>query len=299
MATLGFAASMKGAKTRLPRSVWESAGFRAPGRIAVANAVPCGWNRRVNLEDRTVLAEEAGGAERHAVALGVEKIGLLPFRAPLPSLAVALALAVVAILGIQRIEIDDSLSQLFRSNSDEFRQYEEVTREFPSSEYDVYVVVSGKTLLERESIEKLRSLVTDLQLIDGARGIISMFSAREPAVGGGMPPPLFPDELPQGAAYQQLVERVQNNQLIRGKLLSDDGRLALTVLSLDPKVVESDRLRGAVADIRKTMNEDIGGSGLKAELAGVPVVQLEIRRALERDRCSAAWSRPSSSGDSR
>ncbi len=146
------------------------------------------------------------------------------------------------------------------------------------------VVVSGEKLLERELVEKLRSLVTDLQLIDGARGAISMFSARQPSPNGGLPTPLFPDQLPQGADYRRLIERVTGNELIRGKLLSDDGRLALIVLSLDPKIVASDRLQATVADIRKTMDEDLKGAGLTAELSGVPVMQLEIRRALERDR---------------
>ena len=54
-----------------------------------------------------------------------------------------------------------------------------------------------------------------------------------------MPAALFPEELPTGAAYQELIARVRSNEIIRGKLLSDDGQLALVVLSLDPKVVES------------------------------------------------------------
>ena len=54
----------------------------------------------------------------------------------------------------------------------------------------------------RDAVEKLRALVTDLQLIDGARGVISMFSARQPAENGGLPAPLFPDPLPEGACLQ-------------------------------------------------------------------------------------------------
>src|SRR5437899_4445944 len=38
-----------------------------------------------------------------------------------------------------------------------------------------------------------------------------------------------------------------------------------------------------VGDIRKLMAEDLADSGLKAELSGVPVMQLEIRNAVERD----------------
>src|SRR6202042_2371867 len=38
-----------------------------------------------------------------------------------------------------------------------------------------------------------------------------------------------------------------------------------------------------VGDIRKLMADDLKGSGLSTELSGVPVMQLEIRNAVERD----------------
>src|ERR1700751_3774560 len=126
---------------------------------------------------------------RHDLALGMERIGLISLWFPKSVAVLALALAVTSAIGITRIRIDDSLSQLFRSNTPEFRLYEQETRQFPSSEFDVLVVVEGKTLLERTSIEKLRNLVTDLQLIDGTRGIISLFSAREPPVDDKLPQP--------------------------------------------------------------------------------------------------------------
>ena len=142
------------------------------------------------------------------LALGTERFGLLTLRHPLIGAAVFVALAIAAAFGVLRIKADDLLSQLFRSNTPEFQQYEEVTRRFPSSEYDVLVVVEGATLLERDHLAKLRDVVTDLQLVDGTRGIISLFSAREPPErGGSIPEPLFPEELPQGAhlrcAHQQ------------------------------------------------------------------------------------------------
>jgi predicted RND superfamily exporter protein len=99
----------------------------------------------------------------------------------------ALVLAVFCGFGITRIKIDGSLSQLFHSDTPEFRLYQRETRRFPSSEFDVLVVVQGKTLLQRASIAKLRNLVIDLQLIDGARGTISLFSAREPPAAGKLP----------------------------------------------------------------------------------------------------------------
>ena len=73
------------------------------------------------------------------------------------------------------------------------------------------------------------------------------------------------------------------NEIIRGKLLSEDGTLALIVLSLEPDIVASNKLTKAVGDIRKIMADDLAGSGLNAQLSGVPVMQLEIRNAVKRD----------------
>jgi uncharacterized protein len=229
-------------------------------------------------------SDSPASPEPHRLALGIERIGLVSLRFPLIATIVLIALFVAAAFGIERIKVDDSLSQLFRSDTPEFKQYEAVTHRFPSSEFDVLVVVEGKTLLEREPLSKLRNLVTDLQLVEGTRGIISIFSARQPSEAGRIPEALFPAELPQGAEYQKLIERVKANQIIRGKLLSLDGQLALVVLALDPGVVEGNGLRKVVGEIRKTVEEDLTNSGLTGQLSGVPVMQLEIRNAVERDR---------------
>src|ERR1700742_2145628 len=218
-----------------------------------------------------------------SIAFGLERIGLIAVRAPILSCIVLVGLIIAAVFGIQRIKIDDSLSQLFRSNSKDYKQYEAETKRFPATEFDVLVVVEGKTLMERDNLEKLRDLVTDLQLVDGTRGLISLFSARQAPAPGKLPAALFPKELPEGADYDKFIETVKSNEIIRGKLLSEDGTLALIVLSLEPEVVASNKLGTTVGDIRKMMADDLKDSGLKAELSGVPVMQLEIRNAVERD----------------
>ena len=236
--------------------------------------------------DRNAMPDAAADdlkARPASIAFGLERMGLIAVKAPVMSCLVLLALAVAAIFGIQRIKIDDSLSQLFRSDSKEYKQYEEVTRRFPSTEYDVLVVVEGKTLLARENLEKVRDLVTDLQLVEGTRGLISLFSARQAPAPGKLPAALFPSDLPEGAAYDQFIETVKQNEIIRGKLLSEDGTLALVVLSLDPEIVKDNKLAKAVGDIRKIMKDDLADSGLNSQLSGVPVMQLEIRNAVERD----------------
>jgi predicted RND superfamily exporter protein len=218
-----------------------------------------------------------------SIAFGLERIGLIAVRAPIVSCIVLLVLIIGAVFGIYRIKIDDSLSQLFRSNSREFHQYEEVTKKFPAEEFDVLVVVEGKNLLARNNLEKLRDFVTDMQLVEGTRGLVSLFSARQAPAPGKLPAALFPPELPEGEAYNKFIETVKANEIIRGKLLSEDGTLALIVLSLDPEVVASSKLTKTVGDIRALMKEDLSDTGLNVQLSGVPVMQLEIRNAVERD----------------
>jgi predicted RND superfamily exporter protein len=233
--------------------------------------------------DNEIHVEMVEEPPTKSIAFGLERIGLIPMKAPILSCIVLVGLIIGAIFGIDRIKIDDSLSQLFRSNSKDYKQYEAETKRFPATEFDVLVVVEGKTLLSRPNLEKLRDLVTDLQLVEGTRGIISLFSARQAPAPGKLPAALFPSELPEGAEYAKFIETVKTNEIIRGKLLSEDGTLALIVLSLEPEVVASNKLTKTIGDIRKLMKDDLAGSGLNAELSGVPVMQLEIRNAVERD----------------
>src|SRR3989440_6237478 len=233
--------------------------------------------------DSEVHVEKVERRPTASIAFGLERIGLIAVQSPILSCIILVALIIGAIFGIERIKIDDSLSQLFRSNSREYRQYEAETKRFPAVEFDVLVVVEGKTLLKRDNLEKVRDLVTDLQLVEGTRGLISLFSARQAPAPGKLPAALFPSDLPTGAEYEKFIETVKTNEIIRGKLLSEDGTLALIVLQLEPEIVGSNKLTKVVADMRKIMTEDLTGSGLNAQLSGVPVMQLEIRNAVKRD----------------
>src|SRR6201996_6986152 len=127
--------------------------------------------------DNEVHVEKVEHRPTASIAFGLERIGLIAVQAPILSCIVLLGLIVGALFGIDRIKIDDSLSQLFRSNSKEYRQYESETKRFPATEFDVLVVVEGKTLLARDNLEKMRDFVTDLQLVYGTRRLLSVFPA--------------------------------------------------------------------------------------------------------------------------
>src|SRR5207248_2349988 len=134
--------------------------------------------------DNESHVEKVEEPPRKSIAFRLERIGLIPMKAPILSCIILVGLFIGALFGIDRIKIDDSLSQLFRSNSKDYRQYEAETKRFPAVEFDV---------------------------------------------------------------------------------------------------VAGNKLTKVIGEIRKEMADDLKGSGLNAELSGVPVMQLEIRNAVKRD----------------
>jgi hypothetical protein len=219
-----------------------------------------------------------------ALSFGLDRLGLVALKAPRVSALVILILSALAVVGVMRLKVDDSLSELFRTDTPEFHQYEEIDQRFPSSEFDVLAVVEGPNLLARPQLEAFANAVIDLQLADGVDGLVSMLSARGKPDATGYAPPIVPDELPEGAAYDEMIEALRTNDIVAGKFLSDDGQLALIVMSLDRQVVEERGAKAVVGNILETAEQALQGSGLTVKLTGAPVMQLEIRNAVERDR---------------
>ncbi|MFQ5625647.1 MAG: RND family transporter [Methyloligellaceae bacterium] len=222
-----------------------------------------------------------------SLGFGLERLGLPAVRWPLQVLALLVLFSAICALGLPYLKTDHSLSELFSSDSVEFDHYKTMSKRFPTSEFDVLVVIESENLMRPEILEEIRSLHLDMQLAEAVDGIISIFSMREPPDEKGYPPPLIPTELPTGEEFEKLAKRVVNHPLIGGKLLSrPDGKsqLTLIVLSLKQDVIWKKGLAASIREIEETAKEVLEPVGLRVQLSGAPVMQLEIREAIGRDR---------------
>jgi len=218
-------------------------------------------------------------------SFGLERLGFVGLRAPLLVGALIAIATVLGVMGLLKLQVDDSLAELFRTNTEEFRRYEAIDRRFPSSEYDVLVVVEGHDLLKRKQLEAFGSLTTELQLVDGVSGLVSMLSARGKPDATGYAAPLVPDEMPEdGPAYDAMIAALKSNDIVKGKFLSDDGQLAMIIIALDRKVVKKETAKVVIGNIHAVIDEQLKDTGLTAKTTGAPVMQLEIRNAVERDQ---------------
>jgi len=225
-----------------------------------------------------------GPRRTFAFTFGLERLGLLALKAPIFSALLILALSALAVVGVLRLRVDDSLSELFRTRSADFARYEEIDKRFPSSEFDVLVVVEGKGLLERKGLEAFARMTTELTIADGANGVVSMLSARGKPDEKGFAEQIITDPLPEGAAFDEAVKALRSNDIVAGKFLSADGELALAVISLERELVAERGARDIIGNLDRIVAKELAGSGLSAKLTGAPVMQLEIRNAVERDR---------------
>ena len=222
---------------------------------------------------------------RRSFAFGLERVGFFGINAPYLTFLFIVLFSVLGVMGLMRLRVDDSLSELFRTNSEEFRRYEEIDRRFPSSEYDVLVVVEGRDLLKKPQLEAFRRAIIDLQLADGVDGLVSMLSARAKPDASGYAAPIVPDELPDDAqTYDAIINALRSNEIVAGKFLSPDGELALAVIALDRKAVEEQSAKVIIGGIADQLKKELAPLGLKSHLTGAPVMQLEIRNAVERDQ---------------
>ncbi len=222
-----------------------------------------------------------------SLGFGLERLGLLVLRAPLLSLVVLLGLTAGGIYGMPLLKADDALSELFRSDSPEYRDYAKLSRLFPTSEYDILVVVEGPGLLTPEKLEKVRFLHLELEFADAVAGVLSMFSMRDPPDESGFPPPMFPDKLPTGDKFDELIQRVREHPLIAGKFLATSnkgGDLTVLVVSIDRQAMAEKGLGPSVREIQRIGREALAGTGLFVTFSGAPVMQLEIRDAIRHDR---------------
>ena len=222
---------------------------------------------------------------RRSFAFGLERVGFFGLNAPYLTFLFIVLFSVLGVMGLMRLRVDNSLSELFRTDSEEFRRYEEIDRRFPSSEYDVLVVVEGKDLLKKPQLEAFRRAIIDLQLADGVDGLVSMLSARAKPDASGYAAPIVPDELPDDAqTYTAIISALRSNEIVAGKFLSPDGELALAVIALDRKAVEEQSAKVIIGGIADQLKKELAPLGLKSHLTGAPVMQLEIRNAVERDQ---------------
>ncbi len=223
----------------------------------------------------------------NSLGFGIERLGLAPLRSPWAvTLFIALLTAVCAV-GLPKLVAHGSLSELFRSGTPDYLEYQKLSAQFPTSEFDILLVLQAEDLSDRSRLEAARDLQLELQLMDVVAGVLSPFSIRQAPDDIGNTALLFPPELPEGDALREVIDGAFNHPLIGGKLLSiseQENDFLLMIVALDPEQARTLDQGNIIDEIRELAGEITGPVGVVHRLAGAPIMQREIRDAVNRDR---------------
>ncbi len=223
-----------------------------------------------------------------SLGFGLERAGLPSLHHPKISIAIILLISLVAGLGMLNLKPSGNLGELFRSGSTEYRNYRKLNELFPTTEYDVMVVLRGRKLLTPKTLDDMRNIGLELAFAEGVEGVVSMFTMRDKPDASGYAPPLFPADLPDGKALEKLVQKVLNHPQIRNRFLSapdrDGDQIALLVVSLKKGSTDTGVLEPIINGLREVIDEQIEGTGLEYLMTGSPVMQLAVRQSIKHDR---------------
>lgn len=225
-----------------------------------------------------------------SLGFGIERIGLFPLYSPWLALLALAAFSAFAALGVTKLETDDALSDLFRSESPIYQDYKVMSELFPSSERDVLVVIEGKNLLSPTGLDAIRNVHQELEFADSVDGALSVFSMRGSPNKDGYAAPIIPHDIPAyNEGFELVEEGIKQHPLVYGKMLSepdkDGNQIALVVLSIKPEIKASKDMTRAMNEVRTAASEALDGfKDISVEVAGIPVMRQEIKAAIKRDR---------------
>jgi len=218
---------------------------------------------------------------------GIEKLGLVSLRHPWICLLIVAVITPFAIFGAAHNRLSSDVREIFRSDDPAFIQLDLLNERFPSSQPELQIIAESDTPFDTKDLEALQTLHNELPKIDGVTGVFSMFSAVTAPEEDGEPQPIFPEDLSKLEGSETARTEVTGHPLIRGKLLSDDWRLAVFALSLKQLAQDTEgqaEERALVAAIGKTTNETLAGTNVTARLTGLAVIRDEILSGLSRDQ---------------
>ncbi len=223
-----------------------------------------------------------------SLGFGIERVGMPSLRNPKTSMVVILLVSLVAALGLLKLKPAGSLGELFRSSSAEFANYQKLNKLFPTTEYDVMVLIKGKDLLRPQTLDDIRNIQLELEFADGVESVISMFTMRGTPDKTGYAPPLFAADIPTGKAFDKLKKQIGEHPHITDKFLSkadsEGEQVALMVLSLKKGSTKTGVLARVVEGLHESIKENAEPAKLQYLMTGSPVMQLEIRKSIKHDR---------------
>lgn len=171
------------------------------------------------------------------IGFGLENLGLLALRWPGLFALIAIVLSIGAVVGISRLTFNDDVISAFRSDTESFRQFNDLLADREGSSNDVIVMIEADRPFDAAELKRLREMHFEFEFAEGVGSVLSAFALREYDEDGEPGPPLIPDQFGDGD-LPRILEKVRNNPFGFDRAISADHTAMVFVVTEDPPVVD-------------------------------------------------------------
>ena len=181
------------------------------------------------------------------------------------------AVAVVTLVlgaGTAHLRVDSSVGTLLPRDDPGAKLYAQVVERFGNDEVDI-IGVLAPDVLAPATLEKIRTLTTRVAAIDGVSQVISLTNVRDPIADVLNPPLLIPDMPRTSEARDRLRERIKDNPLFAGNLISPDTKGAAINVFFKNEAREDAAAQRIDAELEKLLAEVQGDGAERLYLTGL------------------------------
>jgi len=194
------------------------------------------------------------------------------------------AMTVWAIFGIGRLQFDDVPQAIFKSDDDDYRTLEELTKQFGEDDHVCLLVLRGDDLFTPQGVRVVRAIVRGAAQVEGVESVRSLQSVRVFADKNSIiPRPLLPADPDDLAALGRSRTLALDHPLVAGQLLSPDGRATLILIRIDADRQSIRGMTPVVKAIHRVADKATDGTPFEALLTGIPPLRVDIYDAVQRD----------------
>ncbi|NQX80237.1 MAG: MMPL family transporter, partial [Hyphomicrobiaceae bacterium] len=231
-------------------------------------------------------SEKAIASQRAGIRLPLafEYPGVLAVNNPIVTLILVFLLSIFLGRFIVELEVENSLSNVFNSNSAAYQELAQLKQSFPQSDDIITLAVTANSFEDLKTLEDMRDIYYEITLLEGVADTFSIFNIHERYKPGYITKPLIPEILPVSADISKIMGEVRKHPLVQGRLFtkSNDGKKEITLIIISPDQRFS--LEKIVYDIRNIVTNFEKARGLRLGLTGTPVITAELAYQSSRDR---------------
>ncbi|MDC3379369.1 efflux RND transporter permease subunit [Planctomycetota bacterium] len=201
-----------------------------------------------------------------------------------PGILLALALvAAGAMWSLQDLVLDFTPQKIFESGTHGYAELVEVQEIFGRDDSLFVIHVATDDVFTSEFVSYLRELQTNLRQVPGVLGVEDLTTAAVVRPGQPLPTPVFPAELTD-ASLAEARQLALAEPLLRGRVVSANGKAALVVVRLDPNRTDYLELSPLVKDCLDRIERTAHPPGVVTSPTGIPLARVFIVDRLIKDQ---------------